>query len=51
MARTEASAIIDRPIADVWKFMTDISNTPKWDPGVLEVRLTSASPPRLGTTL
>jgi hypothetical protein len=32
-------------------FMTDLSNTPKWDPGVLEARQTSTGPQGVGTML
>jgi len=36
--KIKASAIVERPVEEVWKFMTDLENTPKWDPGVLEVK-------------
>lgn len=49
--RIEGSAVIDRPVEDVWRFMTDLANTPKWDPGVLEVKQTSSGPIGVGTTL
>ena len=49
--RVEASVIVDRPAEQVWKFMTDLSNTPKWDPGVLEAKQTSAGPVGIGTTI
>jgi uncharacterized protein YndB with AHSA1/START domain len=51
MAKIEASVMIDRPVEETWKFMTDLSNTPKWDPGVLEARQTSAGPPGIGMTI
>ncbi|HYB03039.1 MAG TPA: SRPBCC family protein [Nitrososphaerales archaeon] len=47
----EASIVVNRPAEDVWKFMIDLVNTPKWDPGVLEVKQTSAGPIGVGTTL
>jgi uncharacterized protein YndB with AHSA1/START domain len=51
LVKIEASVIIDRPVEVVWKFMTDWSNAPKWDPGVLELRQTSAGPIGVGATL
>ena len=52
MARIEASVVVDRPVEDVWKFISDLSNNgPKWNPGVLEVKQTSAGPLGVGTTL
>jgi uncharacterized protein YndB with AHSA1/START domain len=50
MAKEEASTTIDRPIEDVWKFVTDLSNMPKWNPEVLEPKLTSAGPLGVGAT-
>ena len=49
--KIEASVIVNRPAEDVWKFMTDLANTPKWDPGVIEVKQTSTGPIGVGTTL
>jgi len=51
MAKVEASVMIDRSSAEVWKFMTDLSNFPKWNPDVLEARQTSEAPLGVGTTL
>jgi uncharacterized protein YndB with AHSA1/START domain len=44
------SVLIERPVADVWEFLTDLTNTPKWDVGVTETRVTSNGPPGLATT-
>jgi carbon monoxide dehydrogenase subunit G len=49
--KIEASVVIDCTAKDVWNFMTDLSNTPKWDPGVLEVKQTSSGPLGLNATL
>jgi len=49
--RIEATAIVDRPVEEVWDFMTDLENTPKWDPGVLEAKQTSEGPKGVGTTI
>jgi len=52
MAKIEASVMIDRPVEEVWKFISDLSNNgPKWNPGILEVKQTSAGPLGVGTTL
>jgi uncharacterized protein YndB with AHSA1/START domain len=50
MVKVEASVIIDRPIEEVWKFITDLSKYPKWT-DVLEMRQTSAGPLGVGTTI
>jgi uncharacterized protein YndB with AHSA1/START domain len=47
----ESSTTIRRSVEDVWAFISDPGNAPKWDPGVLDVRVTSAGPVRVGTTL
>lgn len=44
------AAIIDRPVEDVWKFMVDISNMPKWEDGRAEWKQTSEGPITIGTT-
>jgi len=51
MAKMEASVIIERPVEEVWKFVSDWSNAPKWMPTALEVKQTSAGPLGVGTTL
>ncbi len=51
MLKGESSIVIDRPPDDVWKFMVDLHNTPRWDPGVLEIRQTSQGAFGLGSTL
>jgi uncharacterized protein YndB with AHSA1/START domain len=44
------SVMIDRPVEEVWKFITDLSNVPKWETAVLEVKRTSAGPVGVGST-
>ncbi len=51
MLKGESSILIDRPPDHVWAFMADLQNTPKWDPGVLEIRQTSRGALGLGSTL
>jgi uncharacterized membrane protein len=48
--KVEHSVEINKPVEQVWRFLTDFQNTPKWDIGVLETRLTSSGPAGLGTT-
>ena len=49
MLTIERSILIDRPLTQVWAFLTDLKNTPQWDVGVSETRVTSDGPPGLGT--
>ena len=51
MAKWEASTTIDRPVEDVWKFITDLSKLPKWNPETLEPKQTSAGPLGVGATI
>jgi uncharacterized protein YndB with AHSA1/START domain len=51
MAKIEASVMIDRPVEEVWKFVTDLSKLPKWNTEVLEAKQTSPGPLGVGTTL
>ena len=48
--KVEHSVVIDKPVEQVWNFLTDFQNTPKWDIGVLETRQTSEGSAGLGTT-
>ena len=50
MVKVEVSVMIDRPAEEVWTFMSDLSNVPKWDTSVSEVRQTSAGPLGVGST-
>lgn len=50
MTKTQASVTINRPVDEVWKFITDVSNGPKWDKGLTEWRQTSSGPLGVGTT-
>jgi len=49
--KTAASTEIGRPLDEVWAFIADPANNPKWDPGTLAVRQTSDGPIGVGTTL
>jgi hypothetical protein len=50
MVKIETSGMVNCPAEDVWKFITDLSSSPKWDPCCLEARQTSAGPLEVGTT-
>jgi hypothetical protein len=52
MTRIEGKGVvIDRPVEDVWTFMTDVSNKPKWGDVGEEMKKTSGGPFGAGTTL
>jgi uncharacterized protein YndB with AHSA1/START domain len=48
--RYETSVMISRPIEDVWAFMLDPFNMPRWNPNWLGIRPTSPAPFGLGST-
>lgn len=45
----EATVVIDRPIEEVFAFLADGENDPKFSPRVLEIRKTTEGPPGVGT--
>ncbi len=49
MARVEASVVINRPVDDVFAYVTDVTNWPQWT-GFPEVEQTSEGPVGVGTT-
>jgi uncharacterized protein YndB with AHSA1/START domain len=44
------SVTIDRPVEEVFAYVTDTSNDPEWHTDVLEARKTSEGPVAIGTT-
>src|SRR5215208_7172580 len=50
MLEFENTVYIDRPIGEVFAFLSDFENIPKWNYYVLEVRQLSESPIGIGTT-
>jgi carbon monoxide dehydrogenase subunit G len=48
-ARFEGTAVIDRPIDEVFAFLADGENDPKFSPRVLEIRKTTDGPSEVGT--
>ena len=51
MATITQRVTIDRPVAEVWEFLGNFENTPRWSRGVLEARQTSDGPIGTGSTL
>jgi len=51
MARIEASVVINRPVEEVFEFVTNPKNDLLWQLGVLESEQTSEGPMGVGTTL
>lgn len=47
--RFEGSAVINRPIDEVFAFLADGTNDPKFSPRVLEIAETTDGPPGVGT--
>jgi len=47
--RFEGTVVIDRPIEDVFAFLSDGTNDPKFSPRVLEIRKTTDGPVGVGT--
>jgi uncharacterized protein YndB with AHSA1/START domain len=45
----EQSIVIDRPVAEVFAFVTDQRNTPQWQAGLVEVQRLTDGAPRVGT--
>jgi carbon monoxide dehydrogenase subunit G len=51
MSEFEGGAVINRPLQQVWGFISDPLNAPVWGRGVSHVVITSNGPVGLGTTL
>jgi uncharacterized protein YndB with AHSA1/START domain len=49
MIREEASIVINCPVDEVFAFLADQTNAPRWQQGLLEVRRLTPGPPGLGT--
>src|SRR2546428_4447411 len=47
----ELSVVVNRPIEEVWAFITDPFNIPRWGGGRLAARVTPAGPIRVGSTI
>ncbi len=49
MVKAERTVVIDRPIQQVFAYVTDQTNTPDWQAGLVEVRRTTRGPIGVGT--
>jgi uncharacterized protein YndB with AHSA1/START domain len=49
MKPAEQTIVIDRPVAEVFAFVTDQRNTPQWQAGLVEVQRLTDGPPGIGT--
>lgn len=50
MATLQTSITINRPIEEVFAFVTDVDNAAKWQSGIIEAKATSSGPTGVGTT-
>ncbi len=51
MIRIETIVVINRPIDEIFEFVSDVGNNPLWQSSVIEGRQTSAGPLGVGTTI
>ena len=51
MAKAEVSIVINRPVHDVFVYMTDIDKETEWQAELLEAKQTSDGPISVGTTI
>jgi len=49
-ATIKASIIIDKPVDEVFAYVTDVKTWPRWESGLLEAEQTSDGPLNVGTT-
>jgi uncharacterized membrane protein len=49
MINVEDSIVINRAIEEVFAYVSDLSNAPEWQTGLIEVRKTTAEPLGIGT--
>ena len=50
MLKIESTAVINRPIEEVFAVLSNVENNPKWSSAFLEVNKTSEGPVGVGTT-
>jgi len=51
MIRIEKDVVINRPVQDVWDFVTDLRNSPQWTRSGSELRQISDGPPEVGARM
>lgn len=50
MINFELSTLIDRPMKDVFSFVSDLNNAPKWQSQMVAIEQSSSGPVGVGTT-
>jgi len=50
MIKVEESIVINRPVSDVFLFVSNFENLPQWESNFQKVKLLSATPTDVGTT-
>lgn len=50
MATIKASVIVNRPVDEVFAYVTDVKTWPRWESGLLQAEQTSEGPINVGTT-
>ncbi len=51
MVKVEVSAVINRPVEEIFDYISNPENGPKWQSGVLEAEQTSKGPSSVGATI
>jgi uncharacterized protein YndB with AHSA1/START domain len=51
MIKFDKSIIINRPVEEVWKFISNVENIPKWNRGTRKGRVTSDGSVGVGSTV
>ena len=50
MIRVETGVIVDRPSNEVFAFISNLENNPRWQAGMREAKVTSQGPLAVGST-
>ena len=50
MISTQVSIVINRPLEEVFAYLSDLENNMNWRAGMIEAKKTSAGPIGVGTT-
>jgi uncharacterized protein YndB with AHSA1/START domain len=51
MIKIEKSSLINRPVEDVWNFISNVENIPRWNRGTRNGKITSDGPVGVGSTI
>jgi len=51
MIKIEKSTIMNRPVEEVWKFISNVENIPKWNRGTRKGKVTSDGSIGVGSTV